>query len=314
MAEVVIKLRCFLSFDLHCNAIVEIPIKSSWKKINKTIADKFSNLTASCVESFVIMTGQEKEGELVDPALLIKDETSFWQSFEPFASSSFKNSECIVNVKIIAHPAYSIPIALAEEKSLNAVLKLRVDETSWAVVTDLIHSTFQLGGTSLEIEHIALTDLDGDAIGAVITSAAELYKRFSKSFDPNDDTMKFLIFFKSRMQQSDDSDSDSHSSKVTKDQIFYDSRGNIRIYGVCEKNLSNAAVFHISPEFSWQDIGEAFCKPLSISSRHLLSHFQIWDEQGNCVGPPLDNKEIFLKECQQNYFFNKRMFVAAIYL
>lgn len=312
MEEVMVKLRCFLSFDLHCHTVIDIPINSSWTTITDKIALQFSNLTASCVESFLIMTGQEKEEELIDTSLQITNEISFWQAFEQFTFSSLKNSEIIVNVKVIACPAYSLPIALADETSLKAVLKLRVDETSWEVVTDLIRLTFQLIGTSLEIEHIALTDLDGDYIGPVITSAAELYKRYSKSFDPNDETMKFLIYFKSRnKQQSDDITSEKGSSKP-KDQMFYDSRGNIRIYGVCEKDLSNAAVFHISAGFSWQDIGEAFCKPLSIHGRHLINHFQIWDNQGNCIGPPLDNGEIFLEECKKNYSFDRGMFVAAI--
>ena len=150
------------------------------------------------------------------------------------------------------------------------------------------------------MDYIALTDVDGDPIGPIITSASELCRRYLKSFDPKDKNMAFVVHC---------------SSKVLSnlDRKFDDSQGILRLRGVCEKDLKNTSAFHVSAEYSWHEIIDAFCQALLIHDRSLISHLQIWNLKGDCVGPPLVTKEIFINECRNSYFFDKGMFVAAIY-
>ena len=298
-------LRFFLSFDLRLNRVISIPEHMSWERILQLVAESFSNVAVECIESFIVMHDEGIENELDDSTMecnIIRNSESFWEVTHRHASESDEP----LYIKVNSSPAYTIPLALADDLTFRASIKIPVNSTSWDDICSKISETFQLNKTSLSILHVALTDEDGDLIGSPITSARELYRRFLKSFDA-DASMKFLVFCNSRfhLNQSDD-----EIGKIS--TLFYDSRGNIRIRGVSEADLSNPAVFHISSEYTWEEILDAFCKPLSLKNRLYISYLQIWNSKGECIGPPIYNKEVFLEWCKKEYRFELGMVIVVI--
>lgn len=172
--DVLVRIRFFLVFDLDAHAIVDLVSNSSWVDICKSISSKFSKLNIDCIEGVSIMNGPQ-------PIEVAKDQKSFWDLVW--------HQHCVnstLNMIVHACRAYLFLCELKISPDVSCEVKI-AETTSWRKAVSEIKSALHLTAFQ-NIIMIEVVDGDGDSIGGPCDNVSDLWRRFSKGMEVDQQT------------------------------------------------------------------------------------------------------------------------------